>query len=819
MNKRTNIIIPILIIVWLLTIIFIYFFTFKHESSCFLKWSCWQFSILDSHYYYWEAFKTIVVQNAEKSYVLNPLIYLVAGLIFLYLANVLYERFIEKKKQLEMRLSPFFLFLIFTFIFFFVYERWLNFYDLETPIKFQSIFSRYPILILQLFSLSLVSLSCGKVILDRIFNKYLIFKDKLAEFLFSFGFGIIIVIFVLFILALFHLLIFKIVLTSLIILFILSIKNVLYWLKCFFMRSIIIETNYFNPYIFLYLLILIFFALNFVELIRPIPLGFDDLTVYQNNPKLMAEQGQLLSGVVSHYWELFISLGFVLFKSVNVSLLLSFLGSILALIAFYFISKVYFRYRNFDEKKAKNLAMLSAAIFYTLPMTVFQSSKDMKVDLISIFFTLLSLFCFWQWKESFLKSKNNNYILLFLSFFLVGFATAIKYTNFLFLGILTIYSVYLLFLKFRFELKKYLLILTVLLVAILPILPLTIRNIYQTRSFDLTSIRFGKSVNEGLIINPAFSDSQNVITDYQKYMKTKSTGVSEELGRYTGYESWYKKYLFLPIRITRDSMVTGSYIDIGFLFLGFVPLAYFLMLKKRQREERRWLTEIAALALIFYLFWLFLASGVIWYGLSGFIFLVLLLVEALNSIRQNYGRFLSYFTFGYLTIWLVCATVLRTTILPNYGLIIDPIGLKYARGEIDEKLYLENKFQPYIYLIDMINQDIGQNSDNPPKVYRVGTYYKYMIIHNNKTVLDDQMLDKFAFAYQDKDDKKTMERFKNTGIKYLLIDRNLMNIDSTPDKTLLSKGNDFLNFLKNNQDSLQLLTNPNDERVMIFKIL
>lgn len=819
MKNKTNIIIQILIAIWLLAIIFIYFFTVKHISTCYFKLSCWQFSISDAHLYYLKAFKLMIVQNLQKSYVPNPLIYIVTGLIILYLANYIYERFVEKKKQLVLKLSPFFLFLFFTFVFAFVYERWLSFYNLETPIKFQGIFLRYPILILQVFSVSLVSLACGKVILDRLFKQYLFFKDKLAEFLFSFGFGIIIIIFVLFFLALFKLLIFKVVLAALIILFVLSIKNIFYWLKSFFSRNIIIETNYFNPYIFLYILIFIFLAHNFLELLRPIPLGFDDLTEYQNTPKLMAEEGKLLSGVLSYYWELFISLGFVLFKSATVSFLLSFLGSILFLIAFYFVSKTYFVYRNFDDIKARNLAMLSTAIFYTLPMTVFQSSKDMKVDLISIFFTLLSLFCFWQWKESFLKNKINNYSLLILAFFLVGFSMAIKYTNFFFLSILIIWAIYIIFLRYRFKLSKYFLILVFVIIALLPILPIAIRNIYQTKSLSLSNIRLGKPINDSIVINPPFNETPGIETDYQKYMKKKNSGVREELGRYTGYESWYKKYLLLPIRITSNTMIAGSYVDIGFLFLGLIPLSYLLLLKRRKKEKNRWLTEIAAFTLIFYLFWLFFASGVIWYGLGGFIFLCILLVEALISIKQNYSRYLYYFTLGYLIIWLVCVTVLRTTILSDYGLMIDPIGLKYARGEIDEKLYLEDKFQPYKSFIDIINQDIQQNPDNPPKVYRIGTYYKYMIIHNDKTVLDDQMIDKFAFAYQDKDDQKMIERFKNTGIKYLLIDRNLMKLDSTPEKSLLAKGDNFLKFLKDNSNNLELMTDQNDDRLMIFKIL
>lgn len=832
MGKKTKILIQIFSLVWILFAIFIYFFSFTQTEKCSLNRGCvsiakktWKIGVNERHRYYFESFTGSIGVSADKSHVINPIIYIVLGVFLLYLANTFYEKYIEKKKIFNHKFSPFYLFIIFTVIFFFVYERWLNFYNLKDPIKFHSIFYTYPLLVLQLSSISLLILGFGKRIISKFFSKYLDSKDDLTQLLISFAFGLMPLIFLLFLMALLKIFIFKYVLILFALILIFSIKEMRFWIQKFFSPSIEIKTNFFSPFILLFLLILIFIAHNFLELIRPLPIGFDDLTSYQNNAKLMAESGSLISGVRSYYVELFSGLGIVLFKRVEISLLLTFTGGLVALMAFYQVIKTYFVFRGFEARKAANLAMLGSAIFYTLPMTVFQSSKDMKVDLIAFFFALMALLCFLWWKEKFVNSKKFNFNLLYISAFMVGFAVAIKYTNVLFLVILVLYLGLTLYQK-KVEIKKYLIIIYFLIVALIPTAPMAIRNIIQTKSFNQVDISYGRPVNETFVIDPAFKEDSSIEPNFQKYMSTKSTGGREEVGRYIGYDKAWKKYLLLPIRVTQNHFITGTYIDISFLFLAFVPLFFLFCIFRKKEKGKKLIFEMAILTLTYWLLWAYVASGIIWYGLSGFIFLMILLLETLDFTKNYFNRFLYLFIMIVIVFWLASTTILRTTFLMEYSLAIDPIGLQYARGEIDKKKYADGKFQPYLGIVDQINQDIEKNKsafvnekkDNPPKIYRIGTMYKYMIKDNDRTVLDDQLLDVFAYAYQDKDDQKMMERFINSGIKYLIIDRNLMNLDSTPEKSLVAKGNLFLNFLKNNNSRFELLTSPEDTRMMIFRI-
>lgn len=824
MKTKLFIFVQVFIILWLVFAAFIYFFKFSPAANCHLRQGCislghttWQIQSNSAHAYYFESLKSSIGIDSQGSHIFNPIIFILGGILFLYLANFIYEKFVSKKKLLELTLSPFSIFLIFTVVFFISYQCWLNFYDLTIPIKFTSIFVRFPLLVIQVGAIFLLCLALGRKIIKQFFNQILELKDNLAQFLFSFAFGLMAIIFLLFILALFKLLFFNFVLGLMLIILVLSYDQVWFWLKNFFTKNITIKTSFFDPKVFLFLLIIVFMAHNFLDNLRPSPIGYDDLTVYINNPKTMAQEGHLLSGTMSHYWELFTSLGIILYKSVNATLLLSFLGSLLSLVAVYFLTRVYFVMRGLEQVKAQTMAVLCATIFYTLPMVAFQSSKDLKVDLITIIFAVLALFSFWQWRKDYIDNKKMN-IWLYISAFLVGFAIAIKFTNLFFAAILAIYALWTVFSQYRFEFKKYTLVLWFILITLMPVLPIMARNLYQTKSLTVANMRFGQAVVESIKIDPTFTGSV-AQPDYAKYMRDNSTGGREEVGRYIGYDKWYKKYLLLPFRTTTNYFVSGTYIDISFLFLAFVPLALLLYFKDKDKSKKRIFFEMGVLAIIFWLIWAFTASGIIWYGLSGFIFLLLLLVEALYQIRVNCHRFVYYFCIICVVIWFICATALRTTFIPSYNLVLDPASLKYARGEFDQKMYLDNKFQPYIGIIDTINQDIKTNLNNPPIVYRVGTFYKYMIDYNDRTVLDDQMLDKFAFAFQDKDYQKTLERFKNTGIKYLIIDRSLMNLDSTPEKSLVNKGVDFLNFLQQNQTNLQLLNDPKDDKIMIFKVI
>jgi len=109
--------------------------------------------------------------------------------------------------------------------------------------------------------------------------------------------------------------------------------------------------------------------------------------------------------------------------------------------------------------------------------------------------------------------------------------------------------------------------------------------------------------------------------------------------------------------------------------------------------------------------------------------------------------------------------------------------------------------------------------ENPPKIYRVGTFIKYFIIRNDTLVLDDNQLNVFMSVFRDRDDQNTIDRFRNAGFKYMVIDANTAMIDQTPGQTLRAKYREFAEFIKRNPADLKVIYDDPGRTVLLIQIL
>lgn len=118
------------------------------------------------------------------------------------------------------------------------------------------------------------------------------------------------------------------------------------------------------------------FLSNIINIVRPMPIGWDDLGVYMNVPKLMAQAGAIFAGSGMVAWQTYTSIGFLL-GSPTQAFFLSCLGGVLGTMACWLAISHTLRHRRL----LVDIPLLMAAVLYVMPMLVFQQAKDMKVDM------------------------------------------------------------------------------------------------------------------------------------------------------------------------------------------------------------------------------------------------------------------------------------------------------------------------------------------------------------------------------------------------------------------------------------------------------
>lgn len=638
-----------------------------------------------------------------------------------------------------------------------------------------------------------------------------------------------------------------------------------------FWRPVSLKFSYDSLSWFLLTILFLVIGMNVFDLLRPVPIGWDDLGVYMNFPRQIAMKGVLLSGFSGQAYMLISALGFILGNSTMLSLFFSWYGGVLAIVALYAFG------RQFISARA---GLLMATIMYVLPMTMHQSFADMKMDMPLFFFIVSAFLClFMALKQATIGKRFWSLILL--TGVLLGTAMAIKITTAIALfplfillawrysggfsamavgGVLhALYfyqfvsasdislssrwyiaagSMLLAVVGFIFALKKresivtYLRIGLVMGAAMLVImLPWLTKNLLETKSFGVQALMFGGSA-------PSLVDWQKI--DVSPASCT-NTAAQEELGRYIAADTSttidWGRYFILPWDMTMNVNQSGFYVDISFLFLAFIPLLlitaaewtgvivimivfliplilyvllYFaapelalklaalkayvpillfaglipkiLQTKSSQLRKDIFWQNVLFLFLGCWYFWLFVASGVPWYGVAGFLFALLLVVRFLQ-LSKNIHRSIGVIATVMLIVALLSTAILRESRFGTFTMANYTFGLKNA----DQVLAATNAEYPKI--IDLLN------ADNAHHIYRIGTFINYFIDNNRERVFDDAQLDTFKCIDGDgTDNVRTVQRLKALGFRYIVYDTNTQTIERDTNGTLHKKVNRFTQF-------------------------
>lgn len=153
-------------------------------------------------------------------------------------------------------------------------------------------------------------------------------------------------------------------------------RQSLYWLKSLREREWTYQGYAYTGALILGWLLISYLALNFLNVVRPFPIGWDDLGKYINQPRLLVSYGYMIPQLASYQWEYITSLGFLLFGYESVfgataSMMFNWVAGVLAVATVWAFGRLYL---------GREQGLLSALLYYTLPVVGHFSYADMKVD-------------------------------------------------------------------------------------------------------------------------------------------------------------------------------------------------------------------------------------------------------------------------------------------------------------------------------------------------------------------------------------------------------------------------------------------------------
>ncbi len=209
-------------------------------------------------------------------------------------------------------------------------------------------------------------------------------------------------------------------------------KDALYWARSAWDRQWQIDDKPYGSMIIVGWLLVSLLALNFLNVVRPFPIGWDDLGRYLNMPRLLVSYGFFIPQLASYQWEYMTSLGFLLFGYDNVfaataSMMINWSAGLIAILTVYVFTRYFLGPKH---------GLLAALLYYALPVVGHFSFADMKVD--NAVFTMGTLALFALFVALFPPAEEDqvegeervvDYRWLILAGLLAGFAFSLKPTS------------------------------------------------------------------------------------------------------------------------------------------------------------------------------------------------------------------------------------------------------------------------------------------------------------------------------------------------------------------------------------------------------
>lgn len=422
-----------------------------------------------------------------------------------------------------------------------------------------------------------------------------------------------------------------------------------------------IQTQLLSAELF-YFVITLVISIALISIMRPFPVGWDDLGVYMNFPKLMAMSGEVWFLGTMLSWSVFTGIGY-LFENPTQAFFLNSVWSLLSVVVIMAIVSDIFNTTKDPKHTFIHIPTLLAMIFISLPMIMFQFSKDMKIDPGLFFMSIIIVYMLYITLLNSYSSRHT-YILYGLIWLLSWFVFTIKFTSLLLIiglagtmffrylwwsGLLGYLAWFIaIFTKFGFwkymnvsfphddvslrnqvfiwgiliagwalayawkqDTKKALkwvkYIAVFFLFVCIGILPWAANNVIRS-GWDVSVSTLLSWKTDHFIADYSLIYSPEKIADIKQNSlaskTTTSSGVThnEDLWRYFWYEEGLNNYLKLPWNLTMQLNEWRDFTNISWIFFAFLPVL-FLFLPVKNRWFYAVILGLLALEICLY-FWL-----------------------------------------------------------------------------------------------------------------------------------------------------------------------------------------------------------------------
>ncbi|MFH1298878.1 MAG: glycosyltransferase family 39 protein [Patescibacteria group bacterium] len=505
------------------------------------------------------------------------------------------------------------------------------------------------------------------------------------------------------------------------------------------------------------LIIVICTIWNFIQTSAPWPSGFDDLLKYMNLPNLMAQYGGFVGIDSANAFAFIQSIGTVLFENTAFAQIITGIFGTLSALAMFSLTK-----RHTSEP----VAWLVAAVTILMPTVFYHSHVDLKVEMPMLFFSIISVLAFDIWTER----KDNK--LLFLCGLFAGFALSIKLSAIILLPTLFV----LIFIK---SIKNWRAWTAFIIGIFLVMLPWFTINIISNGNLDSPMNLLMDSENQ-------LGTTQIPYTDLglDTSLCTPPAGPNEHYIRYKMEINGLLDIIKSPWNMTIINSTLSPAVDLGPLFLAFCPIILLLLFTKKKNTA---LLLIIG-TLLYWTTWLAISNHVLWYGVTGFVFLLLILGISTDYLTKK-SKLLQILTLVLIFTVLFAGFWSRS----NWFLARSYPVTAYISGLIDSDGFLDNVYPEHSKLAEILN------SDPNDKIYITNSVSAlFFTNYNNNRVFADTYLEFFDCMYQnyEADETKIQETIQSLGFKYMVLAAPIY--DETYDINLAYASENILNFAMNN---------------------